>query len=153
VSELAALRAEVAELRQDVQLLTRRMLANDDRRDLARLLPAAWATFGDAAWTAADLAAAMVGGEAGPHADALLELVSEHSTEAGGLRAFGRFLARVDGVACAGLRLEHQGANGGHGAVYVVRTLRGFQAAETAMPPVAEGAVSAPSAHSTENIG
>ena len=129
--------SELAALRDDVQHLSRRILAADDRRELALLLPAAWGVMGNTTWTANDLARRAVLAT-GLHGAALLEVLDQNNSTSGGLRAFGRLLARIEGVACAGLRLERQGVDGNRAALYVVRSVSGFQASETGTASGAE---------------
>jgi hypothetical protein len=128
VSDLADLRAEVAELREDMQFLLRRLLATDDRRDLVRLLPAAHALLGNQVWSASSLAdAAAVSPDGGP----LSLLIAENVTERGGLRGFGRLLARLEGAPLGGLRLVRCGTDARHGALYAIRANETFQAPES----------------------
>ena len=49
---VAALRAEVAAHREDMQHLARRLLAREDRDDLAIVLPGVHALLRDSTWTA-----------------------------------------------------------------------------------------------------
>jgi hypothetical protein len=44
-----------------------------------------------------------------PAGQAMRELAGDYATECGGLRAFGRLLARLEGVPLAGLRLVRRG--------------------------------------------
>lgn len=125
-AEIAAMRAEQAELREDVQLLTRRLLKADDRAVLAELLPLAAAVMGDTTWTSEDLAARAVSLKT-PQADALAELIAAQDTEAGGLRAFGKTLGRIEGISVGGLRLVRSGTEGG----VALWAVLGFRAAQT----------------------
>jgi hypothetical protein len=63
-------------------------------------------------FTAAQLAAEALNG-AGPEWAAVRELVAEHITDAGGVRALGRFLARVSGCEFGGARLVLDGEQRG----------------------------------------
>ena len=98
-TEAAAIRADVVALREDLQHLTRRLLARQDRDDLAAMLPAVHSLLGVATWTVQALNAC-----ASP-ASPLRDLLKDYASEPGGLRAFGHFLARTEGIACHGHRL------------------------------------------------
>ena len=93
-TEAAAIRADVVALREDLQHLTRRLLARQDRDDLAAMLPAVHSLLGVATWTVQALNAC-----ASP-ASPLRDLLKAYASEPGGLRAFGHFLARTEGIAC-----------------------------------------------------
>ncbi|WP_298829370.1 hypothetical protein [uncultured Piscinibacter sp.] len=117
-------------LEDDVRHMMRRLLAVDDRRVLAKLLPLVHQLLGEAAWTAADLsAAAMVG--RGHVADDLVALVGEYTSERGGLRQFGNLLERCEGCVIGGIRLVRIGTDGRAGAVYQLKVLATFDALET----------------------
>lgn len=113
MSDLAALRAEVAELRDLVRELVDEQrfvmcmaMAPADRANLAALLPAAHAVFGGGEWTAADLyAEALLDGTR----TALRALVADYETPDGGRRSLGGFLERCAGKSFGGLRLEEVG--------------------------------------------
>lgn len=133
--ELRALRAAfdaqaegLAELREDVQLLTRALLASNDRRDLARLLPAVHALLGSQIWSASSLAGAAA---LSPNDGPLSMLIAENTTERGGLRGFGRLLARLEGTPLDGLRLVRCGDDAREGALYAIRADATFQATES----------------------
>lgn len=106
--ELRRQAGELAELREAFDHLARRLLAADDRRSGSALVPLLGEVFGGAEFTAADLAGKALNGR-DTAAQALRELVAEHCTEAGGLRALGRFLARLEGVSFSGCRLQSVG--------------------------------------------
>jgi glutathione S-transferase len=110
--ELRRLQAEQAELRQAVEHLTRRLLAADDRRLGAALVPLLADVFDGAEFGAADIAAAALNGR-DSGAQALRELVAEFCTESGGVRALGRVLARLEGVSFDGCRLQCVGERRG----------------------------------------
>lgn len=132
-AELRALRAEVAELRTEQQHLARRLLSAADRRDLGALLPLVHRLLGSATWSAADLYAAALDAH---DARELRTLLAEHSTECGGLRVFGNFLARCAGVTCSGLQLLDVG-RARAGVLYVVRV---STASKPASPLLLRGA-------------
>ncbi|MBL8288276.1 MAG: hypothetical protein JNL85_09865 [Rubrivivax sp.] len=127
MTDHAGLVDEVRALREEVGHLMRRLLAPDDRRDLAALLPLVWAILGTRAWTAADLAAAAAAG-AGARADALVAFVATYTTEAGGLRMLGRLLTRCEGASAGGLRLHRLDVTS-DGGIYAVRPVPGFPVA------------------------
>lgn len=113
-----ALAAQMVELQEEQQMLARRWLATEDQRDLAALLPLAYARMGSRAWTAVALSEAAVAA-----ADtALCVRLRAWVTESGGLRSFGRFLGRVSDCACGGLRIVSVGSER-DGVVYVIRRL------------------------------
>lgn len=107
--ELRRLVAEVAELRADQAHLLRRLLDKDDRRTGCVLVPLLSEVFDAEPFTAAEVAARTLNGRDAA-AQALREVVAEYCTEEGGLRALGRFLARLEGISFAGLRLVRAGA-------------------------------------------
>ena len=89
---------ELREMREELQHVARRTLAAPDRRDLATLLPAmpcSASRHGPLPACAALNATS----------SALQALLADYATESGGLRSFGRFLERCNGIACAGRRL------------------------------------------------
>lgn len=129
LSELRRLAADVRELRDEQQHLARRLLAADDRRALASLLPPAFELLGTAAWTAPDLAGAAVASRS-EHADRLAAVIADYGG-GGGLRAFGKLLARCEGVAAAGLRLVRVGPGDGSGIIYRLEHLPGFEGVQT----------------------
>lgn len=125
-AEVSALVDEVANQREDIQYLTRQLLASNDRAVLAELLPLVAAEMGGTTWTASDLASRAVRGSTAA-AGALAQLIASLDTEAGGLRAFGRLLARIDGTPIGGLRLVRVGTTS-RTALY---QLHGFEGLET----------------------
>lgn len=123
-ADLAAVLAELQALREDMQHALRRMLAIQDRRDLAVFLPAAYTVLGHRTWTAAEcVKAAMASTD--PAGRALMaDVFADYTSEPGGLRSFGKFLSRCDGAVCGGLRLVRVGDDdaGGLYAIGVSRT-------------------------------
>ncbi|MFT3816035.1 MAG: hypothetical protein QM750_00145 [Rubrivivax sp.] len=128
LSELSVLVDEVTAQREDIQFLTRRLLAAEDRATLAELLPLVAAVMGGAAWTASDLAGRAVTGTS-TAAGALSELIARQDSAAGGLRAFGRLLSRIEGAPAGGMRLVRVGTTS-RTAVY---RLHGFEGPETTL--------------------
>jgi hypothetical protein len=116
----ALLLEEVRALREDLQHLARRILAADDRAELARMLPAVEAQLGGQVWTAAELFAAALA----PDALALQQSVAQYATESGGLRSLGHLLDRCAGAVCSGLRLVRVGV-GREGVTYMVARVSG----------------------------
>jgi hypothetical protein len=110
--ELRRLVAAVAELRDEQAHLLRALLARDDRRTGAALLPLIAELLDGRAFTAAELLTAALDDRT-PAGRALCELVAEFVTDTGGMRALGRLLARLEGVPLAGCRLVSAGAAGG----------------------------------------
>ncbi|RIK69798.1 MAG: hypothetical protein DCC67_21070 [Planctomycetota bacterium] len=108
ILEIRRLRAELAELREDQQFLMRALLQPADKRNAVALLPLIADVLGDRAFTAADVVAAALNTRT-PDGQALLELVRERATDDGGLRAFGKMLARIEGMPLAGCRLISAG--------------------------------------------
>lgn len=106
--EVRRLAAELAEQRQALDFALRRLLAADDRRTGAALVPLLAELFAGQAFTAAAVAARALNGR-DSSSQALRELVADHCTAAGGLRALGRFLARLEGVCFDGCRLALDG--------------------------------------------
>lgn len=104
ILEIRRLRAELAELREDHQHLLRALLTARDKRNGVALLPLISDVLGDRAFTAADVVAAALNTRTA-EGQALLELVREFVTDVSGLRAFGKLLARIEGVPLAGCRL------------------------------------------------
>ena len=58
-----------------------------------------------------------------PPASLLRDLLAAYASEPGGLRAFGHFLARAEGIVCVGHRLRRVGEDRG-GALYLVERVR-----------------------------
>lgn len=116
-ADLAALSREVM---ATLEFVTRKLLARDDQRVLAEMLPLVHALVKDAIWDAAFLAeAARSTGSA-----ELVALIAEYETEQGGLRSFGGMLARAAGCSVGGLRLVQLGP-GRAGLLYQVVQLSG----------------------------
>jgi hypothetical protein len=111
---------ELRLLREDVQHLARRVLANDDRDELKRMLPAIEAQLGSQVWTAADLFAAALA----PDAQALQQRVAHYASETGGLRSLGHMLDRCTGAVSSGRRLVRVGV-GRDGVTYMVERVSG----------------------------
>lgn len=110
--ELRRLRDEVAELRDEQAHLLRALLARQDRRTGAALVPLLAERFDGADFSAAEVAAAALNGR-DTAAQALRELVADYASEAGGLRALGRLLARLEGCCFDGCRLTAAGPSRG----------------------------------------
>jgi hypothetical protein len=103
--EVRRLRADLDELRGDQRHLMRMLLAKEDRRAGAAMLPLLGDRMSEAGFAASD-AWAQTLNDRSAEGQALRELIAEYFTEDGGLKAFGRFLARIEGVPLAGRRLE-----------------------------------------------
>jgi hypothetical protein len=116
----ALLLEEVRALREDLQHLARRILAADDRAELARMLPAVETQLGGQVWTAAELFAAALA----PDAQALQQSVAYYASETGGLRSLGHMLDRCTGAVSNGLRLVRVGG-GRDGVAYMVTRVSG----------------------------
>lgn len=108
ILEIRRLRAELAELREDQQFLMRALLAASDKRNALRFLPLIADVLGDRAFTAPELLAAALNDRTAA-GQALREVIGEFVTDDGGLRAFGRLLARIEGVPLGGCRLISAG--------------------------------------------
>lgn len=102
LAELRGLRAAVEDLREEQRYLVRRLLAADDRRRMALLLPLVYALLGENVWTSAELWAAAL---ADDDSAKLTELLASWRTDSGGLRQFGGMLERCEGATFNGLRL------------------------------------------------
>ncbi len=112
VLELRMVRADLNELRDSHADLLRRLLEAGDRRTGVVLFPL-MAELVPGRFTAKEVLSVAFDTRT-PTGKALLELVKEHATDDGGLRAFGRQLARLEGVPLAGYRLVRDGqANAG----------------------------------------
>jgi hypothetical protein len=98
--ELRALRAEIAGLREDHHHMERRLLERDDRRAGEALLPLLHELVGDAVFSGPSVFAVLLNDRT-PVGQAARELISD----IGSVKAFGKFLARLDGIALAGVRL------------------------------------------------
>ena len=104
--EFRAMRAELAELRDDHRELQRQLLAKADRRTGMRLAPAIARTVGEGRpFTVADLAALVLNAD-GPAAGVVRDALADHSDADGGFRGFGRLLQRLEGVPLAGWRIQ-----------------------------------------------
>jgi hypothetical protein len=105
--------AELAEMREALDFALRRLLEADDRRTGSALVPLLGDLFAGRAFTAADVAAQALNGRDAA-SQAVRALVADYCTERGGVRALGRFLARLEGRSFAGARLVLDGdARGG----------------------------------------
>lgn len=102
---------ELAELREDHAHLQRALLSRQDRRTGAALVPLL-ADMLPGTFTAAD-AAALALNDRTAEGQAVRELMAEYITDDGGLRAFGRLLARLEGCEFNGARLVSAGASRG----------------------------------------
>ena len=120
LAELRGLRVATVELREEVSVLTRRLVAPTDLEAVARLLPLAEKVVGLSAWDVPELVHAA--------SDAasvdLATLLLAHHTKTGGYRALGNLLARCCDVRIEGLRLKKVG-EGRQGAIYVVQRVMG----------------------------
>jgi hypothetical protein len=108
VLEVRAMRAEVHELRDSIDHLARRTLEREDRRVGEALLPLACELIGAETFTSVALAAAALN-ERTVAGQAVRELIAEYCSSSGGLRALGKLLARLDGIALAEHRLVPAG--------------------------------------------
>lgn len=107
--ELRRLAAEVAELRAEQAHLLRALLSRQDRRAGAAIVPLLAEMFSAEPFTCAEVAARALNGR-DTASQALRELVADYCTAEGGLRALGRFLARLEGISFEGSRLVSAGA-------------------------------------------
>ena len=108
VLELRALRLAVAELVADQQHVERRRLAADDRRIGIALLPLAAALVEDARFTGEALFEIALDDRT-PVGQAVREILRDY----GSLRALGKLLVRLEGIALAGCRLVAAGSHRG----------------------------------------
>lgn len=106
--ELRRLSVEVAALREDQQYLLRALLASDDRRIGQALLPMVADLVGGGMFTGPSLLAGALKDQT-PVGRAARDALADMVTDTGGLRAFGRLLARLEGVPLAGCRLTPAG--------------------------------------------
>ena len=106
-----SMRDEVAALRDETAFLARRLLSTSDRRTGAALLPLIRTLMADRPFTAKQLTHEAFNNRS-ETGQALLELISEDITEIDRLNAFGKLLARLEGVRFAELRLERDGETG-----------------------------------------
>lgn len=106
--ELRRLAAEVVELREAQDAALRAMLSRTDRRTGAALVPLLAEVFEDEPFTAADVAAETLNRRDAVGA-ALRELVADQITDTGGMRSFGRLLARLVAAEFDGHRLVVDG--------------------------------------------
>jgi hypothetical protein len=118
------LREEVAAMREAFEYVLLRTLRQQDREDLAALLPLVAEVMGASSWTVADV---YVRALATPSADELQQLLAEWSTEVGGRRSLGRLLERGVGSVFGGLRLVEIGAQGRDGLVYTLKRVSAGQ--------------------------
>lgn len=102
--ELRLLREAVAQLTDEQRHLQRRLLEREDRRTGLVLLPLAADLVGASPFTGPGLLAAALNTRT-PVGQAAREIITELSSDEGGLRAFGSFLARLKHVPLAGYRL------------------------------------------------
>ena len=109
---LDRLQHELAEVREMQEHLARRLLDHDDRRTGGALVPLLGEIFESTPFTAADIATRALNDQTATGA-AVRELLGERLTESGGLRPFGRFLARIEGVRFDGWRLVAAGETRG----------------------------------------
>jgi hypothetical protein len=107
-AEAAEQRAEVRELREDLQFLMRALLTASDKRNALRFLPLIADVIGERPFTAPQVLAAALNDRT-PAGQALRELVREFVTDDGGLRTFGKLLSRIEGAPLAGCRLISAG--------------------------------------------
>jgi hypothetical protein len=113
--EIRVMRAELAEVREESAHLTRRLLKRDDWRTGEALLPLAYELVGESVFTGPMLWMATLNPQT-PTCQAVRELIGDFGTDEGGLRSFGWFLARLEGVPLAGHRLvKARGRNEGLG--------------------------------------
>jgi hypothetical protein len=106
--EVRQLHAKVADLVDEQRHLLRALLAGPDRRAGVVLLPLVAELVGDGAFTATSLLRGAMNDRT-PTGQAARDVLGDLTTEAGGLRAFGRLLARLQGVPLAGYRLVPDG--------------------------------------------
>jgi hypothetical protein len=118
------LREEVAAMREALEYVLLRTLRQQDREDLATLLPLVAEVMGTSSWTVADV---YVRALATPDADELQQLLAAWNTEVGGRRSLGRLLERGVGSVFAGLRLVEIGAQGRDGLVYTLKRVSAGQ--------------------------
>ena len=105
-ARVESLQQEVAGLREDLQCLTRQLMSASDRQQLPATIKAAHDLMGMASWNAGGLAAAARKASAN---HPLLLVIAAHGAAGGGLRAFGKFLARCNGLSAGGFRLRKVG--------------------------------------------
>ncbi len=110
--EVRRLRDEVAELRDEQAHLLRALLARQDRRVGAAMVPLLAERFEGRDFSAAELVGAVLN-DRDAAAQALRELVADYASEDGGLRALGRLLARLEGVSFDKCRLAAAGQSRG----------------------------------------
>jgi hypothetical protein len=106
--QIRVMQATLEELRESVDYLMRRQLEREDRRAGEALLPIVYELYGEEIVTP-ELLAMRALNDRTPDGQAMFELIGEYSTDPENLRAFGRFLKRLSGVALAGYRLVPQG--------------------------------------------
>jgi hypothetical protein len=106
--ELRLLRETVAALADEQRHLQRRLLERDDRRAGLVLWPLAAELTNGRPFTGQGLLQAALATRT-PVGQAVRELIVEAADGAGGMRAFGRLLQRLQGVPLAGYRLVAAG--------------------------------------------
>jgi hypothetical protein len=110
---LRRLCASQDELREDLEHLTRRLLERDDRDIGAQLVPLLGAALDSEPFTAAGASAWAMNHEHSLTGQALEKKIGEYLIGGGGMRSFGRLLARLEGVTFKGGRLVSAGKTGG----------------------------------------
>lgn len=101
---------QIEDMRDSVDELSRKILGPDDRRNGAALLPLVAEMYGTREVTSADLVQLAMNDRT-TACEALRELVLARTTDAGGARALGKFLRRIDGVPLSGYRLLRVGTD------------------------------------------
>lgn len=101
--ELRLLRAAVADLVEEQQHLHRAITKRADLRTASAMWPLLAELVGSAPFTGPSVYALALNQHT-PSGDALCEMVVEYGSEDGGLKAYGKFLARLEGVPV----LEHR---------------------------------------------
>lgn len=104
LAQLRAISAELKDLREAHDHLLRRLLEQDDRRVGSALVPLLAHIFADKSFTAAEISIAALSNTL--TGQALSGLVGEQLTE---MRAFGKLLARLEGVPFGKHRLVADG--------------------------------------------
>lgn len=119
IDRLSAAMADLVEEQQRLQL---RLLRDEDRKDIGRLLPLVHKLVGERAWTATEIFSAALND---PQASELQGLLASWASPSAGLRSFGWFLDRTSGCTVCGLRLNAVGARERDGKVYQVKRVSG----------------------------
>jgi hypothetical protein len=107
--EVRQLRELVAAALDDIQHLHRRLHGRDDRRIAGALWPLLDDLTEGAPFTGPAAYARAVQQRHVPVGAAACQLIVEHGADDGGLRSFGKFLARLEGVPLGELRLVRIG--------------------------------------------